>query len=196
MLVLATFRDTEADVPAELADALADLRRSDDVVRLRLSGLSEQESGSSCAAAGGGELDPAEPDALPRAARPHRGQRLPALRALAGARGDRRVRDRRRHPAADCARCTRSQRPQSVHEVVSQRLAQARSGEPRAARAGRCRRTRVRARRPAPRGARRARADRRAGTGDAQRDDRGAARSPRWPTASRTSSCAARCMTG
>ncbi len=35
MLVLATFRDTEADVPAELADTLADLRRSDEVVRLQ-----------------------------------------------------------------------------------------------------------------------------------------------------------------
>ncbi len=43
MLLVATFRDTEADVPAELADALADLRRSDDVVRLRLGGLTEHE---------------------------------------------------------------------------------------------------------------------------------------------------------
>jgi DNA-binding CsgD family transcriptional regulator len=43
MLVLATFRDTEADVPAELADALADLRRSEDIVRLRLGGLTEDD---------------------------------------------------------------------------------------------------------------------------------------------------------
>jgi DNA-binding SARP family transcriptional activator/DNA-binding CsgD family transcriptional regulator len=43
ILVLATFRDTEADVPTELADALTELRRSDDVVRLRLRGLSESE---------------------------------------------------------------------------------------------------------------------------------------------------------
>jgi len=43
LLVLATFRDTEADVPAELADTLADLRRADDVVRLKLGGLSEVE---------------------------------------------------------------------------------------------------------------------------------------------------------
>jgi DNA-binding SARP family transcriptional activator/DNA-binding CsgD family transcriptional regulator len=43
ILVLATFRDTEADVPAELADALTELRRYDDVVRLRLGGLSERE---------------------------------------------------------------------------------------------------------------------------------------------------------
>ncbi len=63
LLLLTTFRDTEADVPAELADALADLRRSDDVVRLRLSGLSEQEIEEFVRrAAGGGELDPAEPE--------------------------------------------------------------------------------------------------------------------------------------
>jgi len=61
VLVLATFRDTEADVPAELADALADLRRVEDVARLRLSGLTEAdvddfvraESGGAAAAESG-----------------------------------------------------------------------------------------------------------------------------------------------
>jgi DNA-binding CsgD family transcriptional regulator/tetratricopeptide (TPR) repeat protein len=43
LLIVATFRDTEADVPADLADTLADLRRGDDVVRLRLAGLSVDE---------------------------------------------------------------------------------------------------------------------------------------------------------
>ncbi len=43
LLVLATFRDTGSDVPPELADTLADLRRSDQVERLRLGGLSEAE---------------------------------------------------------------------------------------------------------------------------------------------------------
>ena len=43
LLLLATFRDTEADVPDALAETLADLRRSDDVVRLRLAGLSDEE---------------------------------------------------------------------------------------------------------------------------------------------------------
>ena len=33
MLLVATFRDTEADVPAELSEALIDLRRSEGVVR-------------------------------------------------------------------------------------------------------------------------------------------------------------------
>ena len=43
LLLLATFRDTEADVPETLSEALADLRRSDDIVRLRLGGLSHDE---------------------------------------------------------------------------------------------------------------------------------------------------------
>jgi DNA-binding CsgD family transcriptional regulator/tetratricopeptide (TPR) repeat protein len=41
VLLLATFRDAEVDMPEALAHALADLRRSDDVVRLRLTGLSD-----------------------------------------------------------------------------------------------------------------------------------------------------------
>jgi DNA-binding CsgD family transcriptional regulator/tetratricopeptide (TPR) repeat protein len=45
VLLFATFRDTEADVPESLALTLADLRRADDVVRLRLSGLSGEEVG-------------------------------------------------------------------------------------------------------------------------------------------------------
>jgi DNA-binding CsgD family transcriptional regulator/tetratricopeptide (TPR) repeat protein len=43
ILLFATFRDTEADVPESLAQTLADLRRSDDVVRLRLPSLSDAE---------------------------------------------------------------------------------------------------------------------------------------------------------
>jgi DNA-binding CsgD family transcriptional regulator/tetratricopeptide (TPR) repeat protein len=43
LLVLATFRDTDADVPAPLAEALADLRRSDAAVRLRIAGLSSDD---------------------------------------------------------------------------------------------------------------------------------------------------------
>ena len=45
LLVLATFRDTEADIPENLAETLADLRRSGDVVRLHLGGLSTDEVG-------------------------------------------------------------------------------------------------------------------------------------------------------
>ncbi len=43
VLLLVTFRDTEADVPEALSQTLADLRRSDDVVRLRLTGLSDDD---------------------------------------------------------------------------------------------------------------------------------------------------------
>ena len=59
LLVLATFRDTEADVPAELADALADLRRSDDVVRLRLGGLTDDDVAEYVRRSAGAEVDPA-----------------------------------------------------------------------------------------------------------------------------------------
>jgi len=62
VLVLATFRDTAADVSSELADALADLRRSDEVVRVHLGGLSEDEIEEFVRRAGGGEIDPAEPE--------------------------------------------------------------------------------------------------------------------------------------
>jgi len=61
VLVLATFRDTEADIPGALADVLADLRRSDEVVRLHLGGLSEDDVGEFVRRAGGGEIDPGEP---------------------------------------------------------------------------------------------------------------------------------------
>ena len=43
MLLLATLRDTEAGGSAELGETLADLRRSEEVVRIRLSGLSGAE---------------------------------------------------------------------------------------------------------------------------------------------------------
>ena len=43
MLLVATFRDAEADVPAELADALVDITRTEGVVRVRLGGLSTHE---------------------------------------------------------------------------------------------------------------------------------------------------------
>ncbi len=43
LLLVATFRDTEGDTSDLLAEALADLRRSEDVVWLRLAGLSGEE---------------------------------------------------------------------------------------------------------------------------------------------------------
>src|SRR5918997_1495995 len=58
VLVLATFRDAEADVPAALAETLADLRRYD-VLRLRVPGLSADDVAEFVRRAGGeapGEL--------------------------------------------------------------------------------------------------------------------------------------------
>ncbi|MFL6043417.1 MAG: ATP-binding protein [Gaiellales bacterium] len=58
VLMLATFRDTEADVPETLSETLADLRRSDDVVRLRLTGLSGDEVAEFVRRAAGDDLGP------------------------------------------------------------------------------------------------------------------------------------------
>ena len=55
LLLLATFRDTDADVPEPLSETLADLRRSEDVVRLRLGGLSGEEVTEFVRRASGGE---------------------------------------------------------------------------------------------------------------------------------------------
>jgi DNA-binding CsgD family transcriptional regulator/tetratricopeptide (TPR) repeat protein len=67
IFLLATYRDTEADVPETLAETLADLRRYD-VVRLRLDGLSAVEVAEFVRRAGGGELS-AGPRALAEAIR-------------------------------------------------------------------------------------------------------------------------------
>lgn len=56
MLLVTTFRDTDAEVPDALSAALVDLRRSDGVVRMRLGGLSAEEISEFVEGAGGGEL--------------------------------------------------------------------------------------------------------------------------------------------
>ena len=56
LLLLATFRDTETDLPDTLSETLADLRRSEDVARLRLAGLSGDEVTEFVRRAAGGEL--------------------------------------------------------------------------------------------------------------------------------------------
>ena len=57
LLVVATFRDTEADLPQELGDALVDLRRNEQVSRLRLSGLSADDVEEFVRQAGGSGLE-------------------------------------------------------------------------------------------------------------------------------------------
>ena len=55
LLLVATFRDTDAEMPDALAETLADLRRSEDVVRLRLGGLSGAEVTEFVRRAAGGD---------------------------------------------------------------------------------------------------------------------------------------------
>jgi predicted ATPase/DNA-binding CsgD family transcriptional regulator len=56
MLILATFRDTEADMPNELSEALIDLRRVEGLERLALPGLTDEEVGEFVHQAAGGNL--------------------------------------------------------------------------------------------------------------------------------------------
>jgi DNA-binding CsgD family transcriptional regulator/tetratricopeptide (TPR) repeat protein len=63
VLLVATFRDIDAEVPEVLSETLADLRRSEEVVRLRLSGFSGEEVGEFVRRAAGDDLSP-ELDAL------------------------------------------------------------------------------------------------------------------------------------
>ena len=58
LLLVATFRDTETEVPRALAETLADLHRSEHVVRLRLEGLSAAEVGELTRRAVGCESGP------------------------------------------------------------------------------------------------------------------------------------------
>ena len=148
LLLLATFRDTEADVPAALSETLADLRRSDDVVRLRLAGLSRR--------GGGGVRQPRREAAMPAPVQPSSRRRsatspraTPFLvcelwRALVET-GGVEVVDRRdpADPAPGRARHAR-ERPRGRQSAALARLA---PGTTRSARARRHRRVGVRARR-------------------------------------------------
>ena len=59
LLLLATFRDTEGDMPQELSETLIDLRRTEGVDRLALRGLSDDEVAEFVTNAAGGDADPA-----------------------------------------------------------------------------------------------------------------------------------------
>jgi len=57
ILLLSAFRDAEVEMPEALAQTLADLRRSDDVIRLRLTGLSRDDVIEFIEGAGAGRVD-------------------------------------------------------------------------------------------------------------------------------------------
>lgn len=62
LLLLVTFRDAEADVPEALGEALADLARSDALVRIRLAGFSPAEVSQFVRGAAGGEAGAGPPE--------------------------------------------------------------------------------------------------------------------------------------
>jgi DNA-binding CsgD family transcriptional regulator/tetratricopeptide (TPR) repeat protein len=61
MLLLVTFRDTEAEISDDFAEALVDLRRSEDVYRMHLGGLTDDEIAEFVRRAAGLELGPGLP---------------------------------------------------------------------------------------------------------------------------------------
>jgi DNA-binding CsgD family transcriptional regulator/tetratricopeptide (TPR) repeat protein len=119
LLVLATFRDAESDVPFALAETLADLRRSDGVVRMRLDGLSGDEVTEFVLRAAGSAGPPALAKAIGDLTGGNPFLVCELWRAL--------VETGAVELAAGVLRLTRSPTdlgtPESVREVVSQRLA-------------------------------------------------------------------------
>jgi DNA-binding CsgD family transcriptional regulator/tetratricopeptide (TPR) repeat protein len=61
VLLVATFRDTDAEIGGTLSETLADLRRSEGVVRVRLGGLSDAEVTEFVRRAAGGDAGAVEP---------------------------------------------------------------------------------------------------------------------------------------
>ena len=156
--------------PGRSAETLADLRRSDDVVRLRLAGLSGDEVTEFVRARRGRRADAGLPELAQAISDLTDGNAFLVCelwRALVET-GIVEVVDgtiRLTRPLADLGT------PESVREVVGQRLARLRARDHRPARAGGHGRSGVRARRPAPR--RRAPATRAAGRASTRRSTAG-----------------------
>jgi DNA-binding CsgD family transcriptional regulator len=121
MMLLATFRDTEAEGREDLSETLADLRRSDDVVWLRLAGFSSEEMTEFVRRAAGGEPEAGLPELATAISDLTDGNAFLVCelwRALVET-GDVEVTGgeiRLRRPLAELGT------PESVREVVSQRL--------------------------------------------------------------------------
>ena len=137
----------------ELSETLADLRRSDDVVRMRLAGLSGDEVADFVAPRRRRRARRRAARARARDPRPHRGQRVPRLRALARAGRDRRGRGRRRARSRLTRPLAELGTPESVREVVSQRLVAPGARRPPTCSSSPPRRAGVRARRRSARAA-------------------------------------------
>ncbi len=123
VLVVMTFRDAEADLPTEFTETLAELRRSEDVTRIRLAGLSEEDVADLLARAAGIERE-SSPELESLAETVHQLTAGNAFlvwelwRALIEA-GTVEIRDSRLHLEGSL---TDLGTPDSVGEVVSQRL--------------------------------------------------------------------------
>jgi DNA-binding CsgD family transcriptional regulator len=127
LLLLATFRDAEADVPETLFEALADLRRIDGVVRMRVGGLSSEEVTEFVRRAAGGTAGAGPPE-LAQVIGDLTGGNAFLVCELWRALVETGVVD----IADGAVRLTRSPTdlgtPESVREVVSQRLARLPAG--------------------------------------------------------------------
>ncbi len=122
MLIIATFRDLEVDMPQELSETLADLRRTEDILRLSLAGLSVEEVAEFVERAAGGDVGMQLPEVAEAIMELTAGNAFlvcEVWRALMETGGlesaDGRVRLTR--PVGELAS------PESVREVVGQRLA-------------------------------------------------------------------------
>jgi DNA-binding CsgD family transcriptional regulator/tetratricopeptide (TPR) repeat protein len=122
VLVVASFRDVDADVPEALSETLADLRRSDEVVRMRLAGLSGEEVGEFVRRAAGKDLGP-ELDELAGQLHDLTGGNAFLVCELWRALVETHALDTTGGVARVLRSPTELESPESVREVVSRRLA-------------------------------------------------------------------------
>ena len=127
LLLVATFRDTEADVPEALSETLADLRRSDDVIRMRLAGLSDEEVTEFVSRAARGDLGAGLPE-LAGAISNLTGGNPFLVCELWRALVETRVLELRAGTIRVTRPVTELGTPESVREVVSERLSRLAAG--------------------------------------------------------------------
>jgi DNA-binding CsgD family transcriptional regulator/tetratricopeptide (TPR) repeat protein len=121
MLLLGTFRDSEADLPEALSETLADLRRSDDVVRLRLPALTHEDVTEFVRRVAGGDVGAGGPE-LARAIGELTGGNAFLVCELWRALVETGVVEVDDHTIRLARPLSELAAPESVREVVSQRL--------------------------------------------------------------------------